>query len=208
MRRSVVSEEARPRRSSKGSNSSLRACIVRCSQFSLWQIFCSTVRGLLKNLYEPKMDVILSISFKIWNNGNWDKETYVLRPTSQTSCFCFVWHMFFHCHEMRVHFCCQYLGLYDSIIFKRRLPAEVPWKGQFGQVYTISLSCVVVRWSRVEPKFLLSTCFFFFPFFGLFAFLFCCFSINIYLTNCYLIKCKKQEEKYCVSGAMSIFIYA
>ena len=106
---------------------------------------------------------------------------------------------------------CGYIFAVNSSVYttrsslNRRLPAEVPWKGHFHQVYTISLSCVVVRWSRVEPKFLLST--FFFPFFGLFAFLFCCFSINIYLTNCYLIKCKKQEETYCVSGAMSIFMH-
>ena len=26
------------------------------------------------------------------------------------------------------------------------------------------------------------------------------FSINIYLNNCYLIKCNKQQEKYCVSS--------
>ena len=35
--------------------------------------------------------------------------------------------------------------------------------------------------------------FFFFPLFVLL------FSINIWLNNCYLIKCNKQQEKYCVS---------
>ena len=38
--------------------------------------------------------------------------------------------------------------------------------------------------------------FFFFLFFSFFVFLF---SINIYLNNCYLIKCTKQQEKYRVS---------
>ena len=58
------------------------------------------------------------------------------------------------------------------------------------------------RYSRVEPnvpgssptKYLLSLpSFFFSPFF---VFLF---SINIYLNNCYFIKCNKQQEKYRVS---------
>ena len=35
----------------------------------------------------------------------------------------------------------------------------------------------------------------------LFAYLFCCFSINMYLNNRYLIKCNKQKEKYCVCRA-------
>ena len=38
-----------------------------------------------------------------------------------------------------------------------------------------------------------SLCFFFFPLFELL------FSVNIYLNNCYLIKCNKQKEKYQVS---------
>ena len=50
MRRSIVSEEARARQSSVVSKSLPRVCIVRCSdsEFSLWQIFSSTVRGLTK----------------------------------------------------------------------------------------------------------------------------------------------------------------
>ena len=39
--------------------------------------------------YEPKMDVILTISFKIAAEVEM-KKTYVLRPTSQTSCNGFV----------------------------------------------------------------------------------------------------------------------
>ena len=38
--------------------------------------------------------------------------------------------------------------------------------------------------------------FFFFLFFPFFCFVV---SINIYLNNCYLIKCNKQQEKYRVS---------
>ena len=44
---------------------------------------------------------------------------------------------------------------------------------------------------------------FFFSVFGLFCLLNCfvVFSINIYLNNCYLVKCNEQKEKYCVSRA-------
>ena len=61
--------------------------------------------AILKNLYEKKMDVILTISFKK-KSGNRDKKTYVLRPTSQTRCMGSVKHYvftFIHCHEMRLH---------------------------------------------------------------------------------------------------------
>ena len=39
--------------------------------------------AILKNLYEPKMDVILTIRFKI-TAKNRDNKTYVLCPTLQT----------------------------------------------------------------------------------------------------------------------------
>ena len=72
------------------------------------------------------------------------------------------------------------------------------------------LSGVVVRFCRVKPKvrgssptqylsfFLFFPSFFiFFRFcFVLFASSFCCFSINTSLNNCYLMKCKKRQEKY------------
>ena len=50
VQRSIVSEEARPRCSSVRSNSSLRvrASFAARTQFSSWQIFYSTVRGLTK----------------------------------------------------------------------------------------------------------------------------------------------------------------
>ena len=56
----------------------------------------------------------------------------------------------------------------------------------FLQGYVISLCAVVVR---CRAPLLLSILSFFSPFFVL---LFC---INIYLNNCYLIKCNKQQEK-------------
>ena len=56
----------------------------------------------------------------------------------------------------------------------------------FLQGYVISLCAVVVR---QRARVLLSILSFFPPFFVL---LFC---INIYLNNCYLIKCNKQQEK-------------
>ena len=57
---------------------------------------------ILKNLYEAKMGVILTISFKVTA----EIETYVLHRTSQTRCIGFVKHRmyvlsFIHCHEMR-----------------------------------------------------------------------------------------------------------
>ena len=51
--------------------------------------------AILKNLYGPKMDVNLTISFKITDSGNRDKKTYVLPPTSLTRCIGFVKHMLF-----------------------------------------------------------------------------------------------------------------
>ena len=60
--------------------------------------------AILKNLYEPKMDVILTIGFKITAEIEIRKHTvYVLRPTSQTRRIGFVKHvlLFIHCqHEM------------------------------------------------------------------------------------------------------------
>ena len=50
------------------------------------------------------------------------------------------------------------------------------------------------------PGRLLLYAFLFFRFcFVLFAYLFCCFSINICLNSYYLIECNKQQEKYRVS---------
>ena len=67
----------------------------------------------------------------------------------------------------------------------------------FSRSYIISLCGVAVSCSRVEPtvpgscptELFFSLVLFFFPFFVLL-------SINIQLSNCYLIKCNKQQEKY------------
>ena len=63
--------------------------------------------AILKNLYEPKMDVILTISFKITAKIEITKR-YFFRPTWQTRTYQrFVKHnyvlSFIHCHGMRLH---------------------------------------------------------------------------------------------------------
>ena len=86
------------------------------------------------------------------------------------------------------------------------MPAEFSPDGKgiklktFPQDYIISLCGVVVRCSCVKPKVpglspipLFLSFLLFFPFFVLL------FSINLYINNCYLMKCNKQQEKYCVS---------
>ena len=53
------------------------------------------------------MDVILSLSFKMTTEIEIRKHKLMfcvlLRTTSRRSCVGFVSHMFFHCHEMRLH---------------------------------------------------------------------------------------------------------
>ena len=57
----------------------------------------------------------------------------------------------------------------------------------------------MVRCSRVEPKAKgLSPTEFFIPSFFFFPFFVLSFSRNIELNNCYLIKCNKEQEMYCV----------
>ena len=50
VRRSIVSEEAHARPEIRCDQILMRTCMVRCSdsEFSLWKIFYSTVRGLTK----------------------------------------------------------------------------------------------------------------------------------------------------------------
>ena len=50
--------------------------------------------AILKNLYGPKMDVILTISFKI--TAEIDIRKHVLPPTSLTRCIAFVKHTLFY----------------------------------------------------------------------------------------------------------------
>ena len=145
--------------------------------------------AILKNLYVPKMDVILTIRFKITAEieitknicfvsygadedvyRRFEKHNYVLS--------------FIHCHGI-----CVYIVFFLLLIARLMrlaiiLPAEVSWTRHyikdFSQDYVISLCGVVVRCSRVEPMVsgsssteLLFSFFLFFPFFVLL------FSINI-----------------------------
>ena len=137
-----------------------------------------------------------------------------MRPTSRRSCVGFVSHMFFHCHEMRLH--CLLLSVawfqlalisshcFESFLWLDRLPAEVPWKRN-KNVRLFPKSRDHPQWrsgyvrsgqtegtgfkSRYGPSFSLLPFFFLFCF-VLFADLFCCFFLllllflNIYLNNC------------------------
>ena len=53
-----------------------------------------------------------------------------MRPTSQTSCIGFVRHMFFHCHEVCLHwfFCCQKPGYFPEIYLSIRVEYFLSWK--------------------------------------------------------------------------------
>ena len=144
---------------------------------------------ILKNLYEPKIDVILTISFKITAEIEITEHMFcvLLCRRGRVSAFCkaylrsfnhsLPWNMRLHC------FFTEQLGLWGSIIFKRRCRRKFRGKGikskTVPQVYVISLSCgVVVRCSRFEPS---RKCggrvpyLFFLRSFFLFCFLCCCF---------------------------------
>ena len=121
-----------------------------------------------------------------------------MRPTSRRSCVGFVSHMFFHCHELRLH--CFLLSVawfqlalissdcfesffqsvkYGWIVCPGRLPAEVTWKRHlswdFSPNHVTILNGVVTMWGRVNPKVLGSNSAkdLLFPFFLFFSFLFC-----------------------------------
>ena len=159
--------------------------------------------AILKNLCEPKMDVILTISFKInWAeieitnicfvsyfpdedvHQRFEKHNYVLS--------------FIHCHGI-----CVYIVFLLLIARLLRLaiisPAEVSFKRHEIKDFSPSLRKQPLWWGWRFFFFFLS--FFFFPFFVLL------FSINIYLNNCYLIKCNRQQEKYRVSSPTYLTVY-
>ena len=111
--------------------------------------------------------------------------------------------MFFHCHGIWVYIVFSLL-IARLVRLAIILPAEVSWKRNkiqtFPPIYIFSLCGVVIRCSRVERKVQGSSpTEFFIPFFFFFPFFVLLFSINIQLNNWYLIKCNKQQEKYCVS---------
>ena len=113
---------------------------------------------------------------------------------------------FIHCHGI-----CVYIVFSLSIARLMRLaiilPAEVSWKRNKMKDFSQSLRsqplwCSGWVYSRVEPKVQGSSpsALFILPF--LFLPVFCVvvfYKYSIYLNNCYLIKCNKQQEKYCVS---------
>ena len=166
---------------------------------------CHTIR---KNLYEPKMDVILTINFKITAEIEITKHMFcfLLCRRGRVSAFCKAWLCsFIHSlpWNMRLH--CFFAV--NSWVNAARLSCLRKFHGKgiklktFQKDYVICRCGVLARCSRVEPKvpgsspsqlffFLLS---FFCPFFVLL------FSINIYINNCFLIKCNKQHEKYRIS---------
>ena len=144
--------------------------------------------AILKNLYEPKMDVILTIRFKITAEIEITKHMFCVRRCRNVYRR-FEKHnyvlSFIHCHRI-----CVYIVFLLLIARLMRLaiilPAKCLWCS--GQVQFRRADGAGFESYRIL-FFLLS---FFFPFFVLL------FSINIQLNNCYLIKCNKQREKYCV----------
>ena len=148
--------------------------------------------AILKNLYEKKMDVILTISFKITAEIE-IKKTYVLRPTSR--CIGFVKHMFFHSF---VAMKCLHIGFFFFLTINSSVNAarsslnhvylrkfhgkSIKFIKTFRLGYVISLNVVVVK-SNSDVLTVLGSSSAQYLFFSVFV-LFCCFSINMYLNNC------------------------
>ena len=106
---------------------------------------------------------------------------------------------FIHCHGI-----CVYIVFLLSIARLLRLaiisPAEVSFKRHEIKDFSPSLP-VSSLCDEGDGFFFFFLSFFFFPFFVLL------FSINIYLNNCYLIKCNRQQEKYRVSSPTYLTVY-
>ena len=101
---------------------------------------------------------------------------------------------FIHCHGMRLR-CVSFLFLLFFLLLIARLMRLRKFHGKgitfcklqtFLQGYVVNLCTVVVC---CRARILLSILSFFPPFFVLLV------CINIYLNNCYLITCNKQQEK-------------
>jgi len=91
--------------------------------------------AILKKLYEPKTDVILTIGFKITAEIEIRKHTmYVLHPTSQTRRISFVKYMFFYSFIANMK-CVNHLHCFYTVnssvnaarSYWTNLLAEVPW---------------------------------------------------------------------------------
>ena len=135
---------------------------------------------------------------------------YVLRPTSR--CIGFVKHMFFHSFIVMKCLLIAFFTVNSSVnaarlslnhVYRRKFHGKgIKFIKTFRLGYVSSLNVVVVK-STSDVLMVLGSSpaqyLFFFPsfvlsfFFSVFA-LFCCFSINMYLNNCYLIKCNKKQE--------------
>ena len=106
---------------------------------------------------------------------------------------------------MRLH--CFFFFAVNSSVNATRLSCRRKFHGKciklktFQKGYVISRFGVLARCSRVEPKGLGSSpSQLFFSFFLFFCpFFVLLFSINIYVNNCFLINCNKQQEKYRIS---------
>ena len=139
-----------------------------------------------------------------------------MRPTSRRSCVGFVSHMFFHCHEMRLH--CFLLSVawfqlalissdcfesffqsvkYGSIVCRRKFHGKRIKFETFHQIMWSSSMGVVAMWGLVYSEALGSNSAnnLLFPFFLFFFFfvLFClliCFAVFLFLfLNIYLNNC-------------------
>ena len=115
--------------------------------------------AILKNLYEPKMDVVLTIRFKITAEIEITKNICFVSYVAEEDVYRrFEKHnyvlSFIHCHGI-----CVYIVFLLLIVRLMRLaiilPEEVSRKSHeikdFSQNYVISFCGVVVRCSRGEP---------------------------------------------------------
>ena len=139
-----------------------------------------------------------------------------MRPTSRRSCVGFVSHMFFHCHEMRLH--CFLLSVawfqlalisshcFESFLWLDRLPRSFACGSSmekalnlrlFTKLFLIILSGVVALWGHDKPKKpgsnpaedLLFPFFLFFFFFVLSCLLICFAVFFVLFLNIYLNNC-------------------
>ena len=143
------------------------------------------------------MDVIPTISFKITAEIEITKHMCCARR-----CFAdedvyqrFVKHnyvfSFINCHGICVYIVFLPLIARGSII----LPAEVSWKRYQIDDFSSRLICNQPQWwlgAKVPGS---SPTQFFFSFFLFFPFFVLLFSINIYINNCYFVKCMFPEKR-------------
>ena len=112
----------------------------------------------LKTLNEPKMDVILTISFKITAEIETTKHMLCVLLQTRT-CIGAVFLPFIHCHGMLLH--CFFFIVNSSVNAAGSSLKGVCWRKFHGkgiklkifrQCYVFRFCAVVIRYSRVEPK--------------------------------------------------------